>query len=63
MFSGWLRNQGVQAAVLEETAVGGNLLAGTTPGSVRVEVPVTQEEEALRLLVEYETLSEVRGAV
>jgi hypothetical protein len=63
LFAAWLLNQGVDAVVVDESAMGGNLLAATTPGSVRVEVPVTQEQEAHRLLVEYETLSEVRGAV
>ncbi|TLD69394.1 hypothetical protein FEM03_17250 [Phragmitibacter flavus] len=63
LFAAWMLNQGVDAMVVDESALGGNLLGGTTPGSVRVEVPVTQEQEAQRLVVEYETLSEVRGAV
>lgn len=54
LFAGWLRNQGIEADVLEESAVGGNLLAGTTPGTVRVEVPTTQEKKAHELATEYE---------
>jgi|GEM_PF-1197199 len=59
----WLQNNGIEATVIDESAVGGNLLGSTTPGSVRIEVPVTQEELAHQLLVKYETDSEVRGAV
>ena len=63
LFAAWLLNNGLDPIVVDESAMGGNLLGMTSPGAVRVEVPVTQEEQAQRLVVDYETLSEVRGAV
>lgn len=56
LFAAWLGSQGVDSAVFEENAYGGNLLGGTTPGAIRVSVEA-DDETLTPLLREWDTLS------
>jgi len=49
----YLMNEGVDAMVIDESGIGGNALGAVT-GSIRIEVPESQETEAVTLLEGYE---------
>lgn len=49
----YLGNAGIEASVIDERGLGGNLLGSTTPG-IRIEVEEDQQAEAEKLLAEYD---------
>jgi len=48
----YLMNEGIEATVIDESGIGGNVL-GFSEGSIRIEVPDSQEAEAVTILEGY----------
>lgn len=48
----WLGSNGIEATIVDESGYGGNFLAGTMPGTIRLQVHEDQEEQAREILAE-----------
>lgn len=60
--SAFLSSEGVEVVVVDEHAIGGNLLGTTSPGSIRIEVAEADFERAEKLLRESEEAEDLRPA-